>query len=683
MIADKISGNNLKRKYSLFIKQLNPSLFAWIGLSYISIFSVIAQTSEKLPATTIIGTEISVDYDNDSSPSTTVNTIHNVFDGNLRTYFASYERSGTWVGLDLGEPHVITTIAYAPRRDYIGGPERLLLGIFEGANEPDFLDAVPLLMITEAPPTDTLTAQDVTCSKGFRYVRYVGPSESRCNIAEIEFYGYKGSGENSQYLQLTNLPTINIHTEEAEDITSKDYYINGTVTIITDDGKSLFHDGLGIRGRGHFSWTGLPKKPYRIKLFNKVNLLGFPAKARSWTLIPNYGDKTLMRNLLAFDLSRRLEMAYTSVAMPVDVILNGEYKGTYNLCDQVDVAPDRIEVEEMTSEDITAPNVTGGYFIEVDTYAYEEISWFASALKRTPVRTRYPDDEDIVKEQYEYIRAHYNKMESAIFAPDYKDSINGYRRYLDVESFIRHFLVGEITGNTDTYWSVYMYKERDDDIFRFGPVWDLDLAYENDYRTYPINDHVQWVYQYGSAAPGFRDVVNRLLTDDYFVERVKSIYACYRENGALDKDALLKVADYYTSLLYRSQQINFMRWNIMNRIVHGNPSVFGSYEGEVANVKRYISERIDWMDYKLNYNLTGNASVQDAFSNIAVYSRQNAICINHISETVNITVIDITGRLIISKTIQDNTFIPVSKGMYVITITDGKGNQRNAKCVVL
>ena len=640
-----------------------------------------AQFSEKLPATTIIGTEISLDFE-DHSPSTTVNTIANVFDGDRETYFASFARSGSWVGLDLGEAHVITQIAYAPHKYFKEGPESLLLGIFEGANDPDFLDAVALFMITELAPTDSLTQQMIDCSKGFRYVRYKGPPGARCLIAEIEFYGYQGVGNNSRFQQLTNLPMVSIHTVEEEEITSKDFYVNGAISIIYNDGKSFFEDGLGIRGRGHYSWTGLPKKPYRIKLFNKVNLMGLPAKERNWTLIPNYGDKTLMRNLLAFELSRSLDLTYTSAAIPVDVILNGEYIGVYNLCDQMEVALGRIEVTAMTADDITPPNVTGGYFIEVDAYSTDEISTFISERKKTPVRIRHPSEDDLMEAQYNYIRDHYNKMESAIFAPDFKDPLNGYRKYVDVESFIRHFLVGEISGNTDTYWSTYMYKERDDDIFRFGPVWDLDLAYENDYRSYPINERSVWVYMIGSAATGFRDVINRLFEDEFLVEKLKSVYADYRRSGVLSKEAMLKEVDKYEAILAQSQQLNFRRWDIMNKLVHANPVLHGSYQGEVDNVRRYISDRIDWMDYRLSYFPQNNTPPLSDFTNIFVFAKDNTINFQYITAPVNVNIVDITGRVIVSKSISDNQSFSVSRGVYIIIITDTNGNQKVVKCSV-
>jgi len=642
------------------------------------VISLYAQTSIKLPANKIIGTDLSVDYST-NSPSTTVNPKSNVFDGNLDTYFASYDRSGTWVGLDLGEKHIITKIAYAPRGDYDEGPQRLVLGVFEGANNPDFGDAVPLLMVTEKPNFNVLTEQNVTCSKGFRYVRYVGPNDVRCNIAEIEFYGYPGAGNNSHFPQLTNLPVISIHTTNAVDITSKDDYVKGIVFIVNNG--TFYSDSLEIRGRGHASW-GFPKKPYRMKLKNKVNLLGFPARERNWTLINNYGDKTLMRNLLAFDLSKRFDMEYTSIGIPVDLIINGEYKGTYNLSDQIEVAEGRVEVQKMAPNDIALPNLSGGYLLEVDAYAYDEDSWFSSSRQYTPVRVRYPKSDEIVPQQYNYIREHYNKMEASVFSSNYKDPVNGYRKYIDTESFLRHFLVGEITGNTDTYWSTYMYKERNNDIFKIGPVWDMDLAYDNDNRTFPINNKAQWVYQYGSSANGFRALVDRLFTDEAFVSQLSSIYADYRDRGLISKDALLQVVDQYAMELNQSQKINFMRWNILNTYVHQNPRTYGSYEGEVNNVKRYISERIDWMDKKLNYVPSPTLLEVSSLSNIAVYTQAGAICFNNVSETVYITVTDIAGKAVVSLSIKENTSIPVSQGMYIVTISNPKGNRKVVKCLV-
>jgi hypothetical protein len=559
-------------------------------------------TSAKLSANTVIGTIESVDYST-NNPSTTVNTKSNAFDGDMTTFFASYQRSGGWAGLDLGGKYVITKVAYCPRQDLAG---RLLLGVFEGANYPDFGDAVPLCIITTTPSQNVMTEQMVSNSRGFRYVRYVGPNDVRCNIAEIEFYGYKDTGSNSALTRLANLPTVTIHTENAQDVIEKDVYLKGIVSFISADGTDIYTDSLEIKGRGNASW-GFPKKPYRLKLSKKTRVLGLPANAKNWTLINNYGDKTLMRNLLAFDLSKRLDIPYTPAGIPVNVFLNGEYKGCYQLCDHIEVGKERVDIKEMKPEDITLPKLSGGYFIEIDAYASGELpeAWFTSA-SGIPVTIKSPKDDEIVPAQKQYISSYFNEMETVLFSSNFKDSITGYRKYIDVETFIRHFLVGEISGNTDTYWSTYMYKERESDIFKFGPVWDFDIAFENDNRTYPVNNHSDWIYKSGSAAGTARNIVNRLFEDTEFANRLKVVYAEYRNNENLTKDSLAAVVNNYSALLDDAQKLNFTRWNILNEYVHMNPRTYGSYAGEVDNVRSFLTARLDWVDKKLNYASTLN-----------------------------------------------------------------------------
>ncbi|MDR1683813.1 MAG: CotH kinase family protein, partial [Candidatus Symbiothrix sp.] len=250
-------------------------------------------------------------------------------------------------------------------------------------------------------------------------------------------------------MQQTNIPDIIIHTTNNQDILDRENYIKGIVSIISDNGQTIFTDSVEIRGRGNYSWTTFDKKPYRFKLAKKAKILGFPAEARNWTLISNHSDKTLMRNLLAFNLSQQLKMPYTPAGRPVNLYLNGEYKGCYQLCDHIDVRQDRVDIKEMKVTDILAENLTGGYLVEVDAYAESEPKWFRSG-RNTKVTVKSPDSEDIMDQQFNYIRNHFNSWESAIYASDYSHPVNGFRRYMDTKTFIRHFLVGEISGNTDT-----------------------------------------------------------------------------------------------------------------------------------------------------------------------------------------------------------------------------------------
>lgn len=479
-----------------------------------------------------------------------------------------------WRGLDLGKPYIITIVGWKPT-----STTNAELGMFEGANRPDFLDALPLYMHEGTSTANQMNYARVECSRGFRYVRYrKSDNKGDYKIDALEFYGDAGKGDDSHLVQLTNLPTVTIHTLNNEEPYDKINEIDCFISIISDNGQTLLADSAQIRLRGNAS-MGFPKKPYRIKFAHKHQVLGAPANAKKWTLINNYGDKTLMRNQLAFELSRRFGMPYTPFCTYVDVIVNGDYKGCYQLCDQIEVKKHRVDIEE-----------DGGYLIEADAYAGSEASMFWSA-KGTPVTIKYPKEDSITWEQSEYIRQHYDKMES------------NWKAYLDLNTFLRHFLVGEFSGNTDTYWSTYFYKHRANDTLYVGPCWDFDLAFENDNRTYPIKNLSDYIYRTNGSTTGYmRTLVDKIVVKDTQAkQQLAAIYEQARRKG-LTEESFIAYIDEQEALLQQSQRLNFIRWPIMNQRVHQNPKLWGSYTAEVENVRNYIRDRFTWMDAKLGFD---------------------------------------------------------------------------------
>ena len=535
--------------------------------------------SAKLTGT-IIGSTYSVDYDNGNAQSTTVNTKDNVFDGNYETYFASYDRSRTWVGLDLGEEHVITKVGWSPR---IGQQSRVELAVFQGANKADFSDALPIYIIKEPGVNNTMHYADLSCSKGFRYVRYVSPNDVRCNLAELEFYGYASKGDDSKLYQITNLPTVAVNIANGEEVIEKEKNLISNVYIISENGTDLLAtSGTEIRGRGNASW-GFPKKPYRLKFDEKQSPLGAPASAKKWTLISNYGDKTLLRNITAFEVSRRVGQSYTPFCHPVDLVINGEYRGCYQLCDQVEAASGRVDAKD-------------GYLIEIDAYANTEDVYFYSN-KGTPVTIKHPDEDDITDEQINFIRNFFNMTETAVASNRFTDNNTGYRKYLDLDSFLRNFIIGEFCGNTDTFWSVYMYKDAADGKLYTGPAWDYDLGFENDNRTYPINNLSDYIYcTNGSTADGYiREFVTRIVKNDPEAKkRLVELWEKACSEGKLTE--LNKFVEGTAEMLQESQELNFKRWKILNECVHQNFQALGSYDAEVNTVKTYINGRLTKFD---------------------------------------------------------------------------------------
>ena len=569
---------------------------------------------------TVIGTEKSVDYATNEA-STTVNTREWAFDDDLNTYFAAYERSFAWVGLDLGEPHVITRIGWAPANRSRAG-ERMLLGVMEGANRPDFMDALPLHIITDLGTAKKMSYVDVVCTKGFRYVRYVGPSDMRCNIGELEFYGHAGEGNDSILYRLTNLPTVSIHTENNIEPYDKVHDINALITIISDKDKKLQTESGTVRLRGNSS-IKFPKKPYRIKYSKKQKVLDSPAKAKKWTLINNYGDKTLMRNLLAFELSRCMKMPYTPYGQSVDVLLNGEYKGNYQLCDHIDVNKNRVELVDTLKEE-REDSVSTAFLIEADARASTEDCWFMSK-KNTPMTIHYPDDDEITPLQKAYIEDCFNTLEE------------DWKKYLDLNTFLRHFLVGELSGNSDTYWSTYMYKHRENDTIYIGPVWDFDIAFDNDQRTYPINSKKDFIYRSGGSTIGNMRVFadNIIVRDNDAKAKLLEIWREVRGKG-INEQHLVGYINNLEEYLQESQKLNFIRWPILNEVVHENPLAWGDYAAEVQNVRRFVKERLLWMDEKLGYTYEPNDIKSAPLDNAQPYQIFNLSGMPYIGDSLRL-----------------------------------------------
>ena len=581
-------------------------LLAVLCLAHLCLYAVKPPDEDSLLTGIIIGTEKCYDYDTQSA-SWDVNTAANAFDGDLSTFVATYEKSHTWVGLDLGFPHVITRVGWSPR-NADDGPKHVVLGLFEGSNREDFMDAIPLYMITEEGTVGVVSHAMVRVTRGFRYVRWCGPADSRCNIAELEFYGHPGEGNDSRFYQLTNLPTLSYHTYSGIEPYDKVHELESEMCLVYDNGTHIQEYPILARERGNGSrYEAFLKRPYRIK-FNdgkshhmlKDSPLQSPSKAKKWTLLPNWREKSLMRNNIAFEMSRRLGLSYTPWIQNVDVIVNGEYKGNYQLCDQVTVDPNRVDITDMLPDDIEEPFISGGYLLEITSPGGEQYH-FSSNYGGIPVDIKSPDENDIASQQFSYIRDAFNEMESRLWSSNYTDPDVGYRSRLDVESFLRYFLVGEFAGNNDAMWSLYLYKEREDDLFHFGPVWDFDLSMDNDQRSYPANGKPNWLYNYGSAVTGIRNFVSRILSDSYANELLCSIWAEVRHSKAFSVDSLWAYVDSLGVVLDESQRLNFTRWDNLGQLLTLQQFAPGTYQGELDIIKNYLRERIDWIDNKLGY----------------------------------------------------------------------------------
>ena len=509
----------------------------------------------------------SVDYNN-GSVSTTVNQPANAFDGNLETYYASYARSYTWVGLDLATPHVITRVGWSPRNDG-KGPERVKLGIIEGANRADFLDAVPLYVIDQAGVIGQMHYADVHVSKGFRYVRYVGPNDARCNIAELAFYGQPGEGDETQFYLPSGLPLVVINTVDAVEPYDKVNDIGCYVRIINTD-HSFVMDSATTRLRGNAS-TQFPKKPYRIKLGSKAALLGMN-KSKHFALLAHADDNLgFYRNTLGFEFSRLMGMPYTPAQEPVEVVLNGNYIGLYFLTETVRIDEDRVNIVEQEDYATDASEITGGWLVEIDNYDEAEQVRITEGNGVT-MRFTYKTPELLSAEQRRFLSDQMNAIDDAIYLSD--KSSTDWEELVDMDRLVRFYIVQEIMQNAESFHgSCYMHRDRgEDQKWMFGPVWDFGNSFHNGenrfiYINSPFGNH--WIEEFAKF-PRFQEHV-KMVWNKFYREEVASIDAFMTEFA--DKIAVAAACDY-------------ARWP-----QYGNADIYA----KKSEMKKNIDGRIEWL----------------------------------------------------------------------------------------
>jgi spore coat protein CotH len=411
----------------------------------------------------------------------------------------------------------------------------------------------------------------------------VGTTEQVTNVTPNDFtklVTYEVTAEDqskkSYVVKFTDngISALYINTNGAA-IDSKDIYVTGTIKLVSNFKDVVFDGKTEIKGRGNSTWE-MAKKPYRIKLDKKSSLLGM-AESKNWVLLANYADKSLMRNELAFVASRSSGLAFTVNSRYVEVYLNGIYNGSYLLTEQVKEGKTQVDVED------------GGYLLEQDGFAAGEPVHF-NTQKGMPITIKYPD-EKITTVQKSYITDHVQKFENALFAANFTDPIAGYRKYFDVDSYVNYYIVNEVMGNPDAFWSTFMYKKANDDKIYTGPVWDFDIAINNDDRLGDVTSKLML-----NAGFDPKMWIKRLMEDPAFRQKIRS-----RWNELKPKmQTLPATVSILEKKLAVSQVRNFSRWNILNTRVYRQVQIAATFAGEVAYVKNFLSNHINWLDTKFN-----------------------------------------------------------------------------------
>ena len=410
--------------------------------------------------------------------------------------------------------------------------------------------------------------------------------------------GTKAQGQ-QQHVRLTNLPHVYINTFTGRGITSKTEMVYARMWYVDEADDVAFYDSLEIRVRGN-STASLAKKPYKLKFHEKVKLLGKGRpNTKKWTLLANHADKTLLRNALTSLMGERAGLKFNPAAKFVDLTVNDQYVGNYQFSDQVDVRPHRVNVVEQDYPLQENSNITGGYLLEADGFKdfVSGTSGFYTSRNRVPVRVHYPDEDEIDYRQLSYIQQSVQDFETRLFSASFDDSLTGYRPRVDSMSLANWYICTEVSANVDGFFSAYFYKEQDDERLYWGPLWDYDIAYNNDSRsdrggTSNTERQLMKDVGYGGSGGGCRDWLAKMWNDPWFARLINRRYREIVDGGM--EQYLNEKLDSLTALIDESQQLNYQRWGISTRALRERV-LYSTYEQYVDDVRTFLHHHMDYL----------------------------------------------------------------------------------------
>lgn len=383
--------------------------------------------------------------------------------------------------------------------------------------------------------------------------------------------------------------TMSITTADMADITDRETWVDCYITL---DGKGEYSDYSGtgrIRGRGNSSWLYYKKKPYKFKLDSKSKLLGLD-KAKNWNLLSNYRDVTDMMNVFAFETARWMGMPYTNHTRFVEVFLNGDYVGVYQLTEKIEIGTNRVDIDE-----------TDGVLLSFDQDDGPALSPgatdnFWSEVYDLPMCVKEP--KELTDEQMEKVKADFAELEKAVQSHDY----GRVSELMDVPSFINILQLHEYLYNVeiDAPRSLYMYKDKGGK-YTFGPVWDWDAAYCYDWNDWTENHAYFGSYKkliYGTspydgtgASYSINHFFRDMFADKTFVSEYKQAWA--ERSDSIYERNWAETEKYVDEMRKGAYERDIDRWPLA---VPGNRGHYFDVETELGKMSEWLRQRKDYLD---------------------------------------------------------------------------------------
>lgn len=377
-------------------------------------------------------------------------------------------------------------------------------------------------------------------------------------------------------------------------------------TNLINNPYNNYNGKISIEVRGSTSQQ-YPKKNYGFETQdalganNNVSLLGLTIE-NDWILYGPYPDKTLLRDVLTYDLSKKFGH-YASNWKHCELIIDGEYMGVYILMERIKRDHDRVDIAHLDPDDLAGDSLTGGYIVKVDKLTGEVgYSWTSNYNTEVVFQFHDPEYDQLNPIQSSYMENFIGEFEDAVWGPQFDDPTVGYSAYIDKTSFYDFFILQELGRTVDGYRSSsFMHKDKTSGAWNgklvAGPMWDFNLSYGNaDYCDAHLTTGWQYnfdeICDFTSAIPFWWE---KLLSSPSYRNGLRCRWDELR-TGPLHTDSVNYFIDSMANYLTDARIRNFTKWPIIGQYVNWNAFVGATYEEDLSFLKQYIETRSLWMD---------------------------------------------------------------------------------------
>ncbi len=315
-----------------------------------------------------------------------------------------------------------------------------------------------------------------------------------------------------------------------DSIKSKYDYVDATFFIdnmgtegFESVGSALEPLPMQIRGRGNWTWFGpFEKKAYKIKLDEGMPLLGMGSN-KHWALLAHAdgGEKAYFRNTAGFELGRLAGLPFTPHQQPIEVVLNGEYKGLYFLTETVRVGKRRVNITEQDDYETDPEIVSGAWLVEIDN-ADEPEHQVIPSLDNTELWrfcVTWHSPEQLSEEQYNYLYNEWTEILRTVYLTD-KTSTE-WEEHFDLDLLVRYYLVNEMIDHVEAFLgSCYLHKDQGEQQWKMGPMWDLGHAFN---EWHPKNTFI-WQYKHETEDDWEPSILEELVKFPHLQQLIKNTW---------------------------------------------------------------------------------------------------------------------------------------------------------------